>query len=139
MGAYAGEPSWLGVARSLWPAVRHTRTDIAMKNTTSFCNPSIDIMRYLHRTTITITPRAMRQKRESAASGPGALSHTYTCLQTHSSIFDIANCRLMDAAAARVCWCVSVYVQMYSLQNQRIFTNANSTINILIHSCNAQI
>lgn len=66
--------------------------------TDSFHHPQIDIMWYWHR--IRITPQAERRIWESAVSASRAVSHTYTSLQTHSSLFDIANCRLIGATTA---------------------------------------
>lgn len=89
-------------------------------------------MRYWHRITITITPQAERWIWESAASAPGALSHTYTSLQTHSSLFDIVNCRLMGAATAcgnaASCVCVCAWVQANKREASR---NNGSTLRLI--------
>lgn len=88
------------------------------KHFISLHNASIDILRYWHRITIAITPQAERRLWKLSASTPGALSHTYTSLQTHSSLFDIVNCLLTGAATAcgdaASCVCVCARVQVYT-------------------------
>ena len=99
-------------------------------------------MWYWHRIIITITPQAERQIWESAASAPGALSHTYTSLQTHPSPFDIANCRLMGAANAcgnaASCMCVCWHTNVSPPERTDQHWDGRS-INILTHCSDVQI